>query len=385
MVAAPRSVGMLLIAILALPLIQMIPLPPGIWNQLPGREVASQVLGHIGAGDNWHPITLDLWATLFGWLMLIPPTVMFLAVFTMERGTMRLLVIALALLGFLSLLVGMFQFTSSGNLFNFYNTKHRQYMVGFFANRNHQAMFIACSALFGIGIVFRLVSDRGKALLSCLLISFLAFGAIVATGSRSGILLTGVAIIISVVFNTGLGKRPWITISASAVATIVAFAVLQSSSGVFEKVFNRYGEAIEDDRWSIWEVSWDIVAAFFPAGSGLGTYVPVYKTFETLGTIVPSFVNHAHNDYLELLTEFGALFVIVFLWFLVMFARALKRTSPWKTGGMPAAATMVILILLAHSVVDYPLRTSSISVIFAMGVAILFRGDFDAMRQSSRR
>ncbi len=40
-----------------------------------------------------------------------------------------------------------------------------------------------------------------------------------------------------------------------------------------------------------------------PLGSGLGTFVPVYQTFEKPSDIAVTYVNHAHNDLLEDLSE----------------------------------------------------------------------------------
>ena len=45
--------------------------------------------------------------------------------------------------------------------------------------------------------------------------------------------------------------------------------------------------------------------AYSPLGSGLGTFEDIYRTQERPETVTNAFLNHAHNDYLELWLETG--------------------------------------------------------------------------------
>ena len=90
------------------------------------------------------------------------------------------------------------------------------------------------------------------------------------------------------------------------------------------------------------------------------------------------YVNHAHNDWLELWLTGGAPAIVLAVGFLAWLAASTFRL--WSSGqpeapvldlALAQAASIVIVLLLLHSVVDYPLRTAALSVLFAMACAYL--------------
>jgi O-antigen ligase len=95
--------------------------------------------------------------------------------------------------------------------------------------------------------------------------------------------------------------------------------------------------------------------------------------------VYSAFVNHAHNDYAEVFLEGGlfavALFVAFLLWFAVAALRAWlpagSRSLSALDRGLPKAAAIAILLLLLHSGVDYPLRTTALASLFAFLCALL--------------
>jgi O-antigen ligase len=91
------------------------------------------------------------------------------------------------------------------------------------------------------------------------------------------------------------------------------------------------------------------------------------------------YFNHAHNDYLELWLETGIVGASVFAAFAAWLV--LRLVAVWIpcVGRRPAtalsvAASLSIILLLAHSIVDYPLRTESLAVLFAFACGALARG-----------
>jgi hypothetical protein len=126
---------------------------------------------------------------------------------------------------------------------------------------------------------------------------------------------------------------------------------------------------------------------FSPIGSGLGSFVPAYQLFERPETLLPQFVNHAHDDYIELWIEAGVLGLAVLAAGLAWFLTAALRAAFWPSGrdiDLPRVAVIVILILLVHSAVDYPLRTAALSTLFAFACALLTPPPSDG-RRSRRR
>ena len=74
-------------------------------------------------------------------------------------------------------------------------------------------------------------------------------------------------------------------------------------------------------RWPVAVVTSQAALANMPAGSGFGTFVPVYEMHAPRTMLRSYYVNHAHNDWLELWLTGGlrrwrllSLFLTWFLW-----------------------------------------------------------------------
>ena len=91
MAALPRSWAILLALIWIFPLLQLVPLPPALWEQLPGRGVDTAVRQAIGSGAEWHALSLsptDGFIAFFGSSVFI---VLLLSTVGLERKEIRIL------------------------------------------------------------------------------------------------------------------------------------------------------------------------------------------------------------------------------------------------------------------------------------------------------
>jgi O-antigen ligase len=114
---------------------------------------------------------------------------------------------------------------------------------------------------------------------------------------------------------------------------------------------------------------------FSPLGSGIGTFRRVYALYEDHDRLdTTTYVNHAHNDYLEIALETGVPGLIVLVLFLAWWARAAwqvwRQTDP---DPFARAASVASAAILVHSLVDFPLRTAAIGACFALCLALLVR------------
>src|SRR5690606_16258635 len=115
--------------------------------------------------------------------------------------------------------------------------------------------------------------------------------------------------------------------------------------------------------------SWQGFLDNLPLGVGYGGFVNAYPAYEQKAHIFRTYVNHAHNDFLELLFEGGipaAVLIVAAIFPLVIRTR---ETVRWP---LHFACALSLCFLLVHSVVDYPLRTLAISAAFSLMTAILF-------------
>lgn len=240
--------------------------------------------------------------------------------------------------------------------------------AGLFANQNH------FSALLFVSIPFVVYYGlfRGHLLSGSLgLITLLLL--LLAAGSRAGILIGLAITIISVVFLSARSRLggdgiPAVFIGLS-LYTIGAWTKIDA-----EVVDPAFGRA-EFARTTIAgiEENW-------ATGVGFGSFPKVYQIYEKGEMIFKPYVNHAHNDYLELALEGGAPVVfLVAAYSVLLFAFSLAaRRDP-----LQKMAFLSVSFLLVHSLVDYPMRTAALAMTFAYMNGIIFHKGF-AGRLSQR-
>ena len=371
---ALTTIAFVLLALtVLLPLMQLVPLPPSVWQSFSGRELPTELDTLLG-WQQWRPWTLDVEATIRSFLRVLPPAALFLGcMFLSHRDRSQLLraVVAFALAG---AVLGIVQLVTGGWLTPF-PSGHSGYPIGLFVNRNHQAAFLLaampiCAALCAVEI------ERGRPPLPIVTaaLSMLVVMAVVVIGttSRMGFALLPIA---------GAGallillrrQAPWrIAVpSIAAVAAIGGFLVL---NGSFTRTLSRFS-SLDNVRLSYWsDIQWAL-QHYGLAGTGVGTFIPVFQTAESLEAVSPAITNHAHNDYLELLLDGGAVAIILALAFVVLLAIATYRASRSRQSGERASisvgAAVSIGILLLFSLVDYPLRMPAIGATLALLCAVL--------------
>jgi O-antigen ligase len=162
-------------------------------------------------------------------------------------------------------------------------------------------------------------------------------------------------------------------------ATILA--VILAVSYALYRILERFeADPLDDARLAFTPTTMEAAKAYLPLGSGLGTFVPVYASFEKPeDTGINTYANHAHNDAAELFLEAGVLgfvLAVLFVSWLIWRAIVVWRTAPpvdarevdWS---LARAATVIIALILVHSFFDYPLRTGAIMAIMAFSCALL--------------
>jgi O-antigen ligase len=142
---------------------------------------------------------------------------------------------------------------------------------------------------------------------------------------------------------------------------------------VLAGIFARYSLGAEL-RPQIWIDSLTAARTYFPVGAGLGAFLPVFLAAERLEAIHPVIPNRAHNDFLELVIEAGALGFAVAALMIALLAR--QALIQWREGSARSRRQMVFaLAVLAivglHSLVDYPLRSLSLACVAAAGAGLL--------------
>jgi O-antigen ligase len=101
-------------------------------------------------------------------------------------------------------------------------------------------------------------------------------------------------------------------------------------------------------------------------GWGLGTFPEVYPQYRSFYTNFR--VNAAHNDYVQLLVEMGALGFAAMLWFVVtLYRSATRKLHHWHSdlnGAIALAALLGCTGILVHSFLDYNLQIPANAALF---------------------
>ena len=101
-------------------------------------------------------------------------------------------------------------------------------------------------------------------------------------------------------------------------------------------------------------------------GWGLGTFSLVYPKYQSFYSIF--LINHAHNDYLEALTETGLVGFAAVIWFVVLLYRSsIRHLEDWSREPRSAirlAALVGCTGILVHSLADFNLHIPGNAALF---------------------
>lgn len=378
--------------------IQLIPLPPALWQMLSGREAVTALDSAVGLEGVWRPVSMVPSRGMNALASLVVPAAgLLLAAALGVRA--RTLLLAIVMIGALDGIVAVVQIGGGGGgELYFYSITNRNAPVGLFANQNHSAVFSALSLV----IVAHLATDDDLAFRHSWmraglggLFLFLLMVALVGE-SRAGLLATVLALAASgflmwqYVATRRLSKSKrsrsggrsrrralainpkWLLAIAFIVvaALVVAFVALDRSPA-FAAIAER-GQ-FENIRWQILPVLGDMAATYWIVGSGFGSFEEVYHIFEPDTLMLPSYINQAHNDWAQLVIEGGLPAVTIAFAALAGFVRGLAAiaSSPDVPIGRLVFWLTVMTIIMTASLVDYPMRTPIFQLV-AVWLALVF-------------
>lgn len=366
----------------ALPLLQLIPLPPALWQALPGRELQREALALVDLDATWRPLSLAPQRTLASLLVLLPPMLMLAMTATLDRhGRLRLvwvvLVVAVA-----SLLLGALQLTGGEASPSHLYGDVRAVLTGFQANRNSTADFLLVAVL-AVPLLVRLLVERHRVPASRLLVLGLAGGGmalfaigLVLTGSRTGIMLLPVPLLAAAWL-----LRDWLPLERKLVlrslAGLLALGLLTlllaRNNPTIAAVIERF-DFDNELRPQLWRDALVVVREYFPAGVGMGNFVPALLADERLEVVRPFLPNRAHNDYLELLAEAGIAGIAALCtaaWLVLREGWRAWRDPARNSAGLVGFALGGLTVFALHSVVDYPFRSLSMACLGAVFAGLL--------------
>lgn len=376
-----RILPAFLIGTALLTVVHLVPLPFAIWSVLPGRELLVEIGSFARLGLIWRPVSLVPWATWNMLFSLLVPCAAMVFVVQAGRGAWEKILTGFIALGTLSGAIGFLQLVSASSVtLPFYEYTDMTASFGLFANRNHQAVFLACMfpMLAAYASLGQSSHERQKFVKICAIaLGVMLVPMLLVTGSRAGIVVGIVGLASTVLIYRPVNvqaprkrtmRRSWLPhiLGASFVLTLTMAALALSRGEALVRFLNSGGE--NEERLKIWAAMPSMIWKYWPVGSGAGSFVEAYQIDEPRARLTYLYVNHAHNELFEVAMTTGVAGVALATAAFGLWGWAVWRV--YRARHVPADERCVVflrlgltisLILGLASMVDYPLRVPSLA------------------------
>jgi putative inorganic carbon (HCO3(-)) transporter len=376
-------------------LLQLCPLPSSLLHRLAGRDVPQP---DIGTGY----LSFEPYATRTHFLILLTCFVAFYfaQLVSRDRRRKQFFIGALVALGTFEAFYGLVQYLSGWQqIFTYVKKFDLEEATGTYINRNHYAGFLEMILPFSLALVFyeyaKLRGDRdskvnlqsviGKSaiqkLVLSLAISVVLCAALVFSRSRMGILAAAASILVifALVAISRLHGRMGTLLAASFIILSVCLALWIGPGPIvsrFQTVNEEYSLGGQS-RISMWGDALPLIKHHPWLGTGFGTFPIAYTSSQT--AFLSQFVNHAHNDYLEVAADLGIpATAILFVSILFILGRAIRSFLSGERDFERAVALGCagsIVAILLHSFADFNLYIPANALLLAtiLGLAVSVR------------
>ncbi|MDD3954608.1 MAG: O-antigen ligase family protein, partial [Lentisphaeria bacterium] len=263
--------------------------------------------------------------------------------------------------------------------------------AGNFANRNHFGFMMSLGILAALGLLSCIKKDADRRMphqpawlkmrIPLIFSVFLLVIAQVLSLSRGAFLSSCIMICAYVTLwwlashASSEGRK-----IVSALFILLLGALLFSLQTGLSMLVERYETLLEQDvfdtdtRISFWKDTVSMANEFPLTGAGLGAFSDTFQRYES-GKSITVLADHAHNDWLELLSEMGwplTLILIAGLFFLlIQAAHRLWRQQDPTLRWLGFAAMAAILAGMIHECFDFNLQAMSNAILFSALIAVL--------------
>jgi O-antigen ligase len=214
------------------------------------------------------------------------------------------------------------------------------------------------------------------------------FAALIFSRSRMGILAASASILMMfgltvISRRQGRGSLVFFALFAALSLGLAIWIGPGPIVSRFENVSQEYS-SLDQSRLSIWRDALGLIQRHPLFGTGLGTFPVAFTSVQT--AFLGQFVNHAHNDYVELASDVGVpAALMLFASFVFVLARA-TQTFRFASGNFDRAVALgcvgSLVAILLHSLTDFNLYMPANALIFSvvLGLAISARPPSVALR-----
>lgn len=374
----------ILVGIAVLGLLQCVPTPPAFWQALPARSEIALGFYNLNLEAPMLSVSLDIEETLttIGYIL----TPLFVLILGVRIGASSLGAVMpwyMCFVGLVSVSFGLCQvLLGLDSELYLYEFSNRGFPLGFFSNINHQSSLLLVVLPFPFFLFSELMKNwKGSDTEIAVSIVVGAILLAVAVGVFAAGSVAGYCLFVVVVFFSMFATRQRKGTDTKHVPRfplLIGFVfggLLVATSPMLEGLGVTSFKDGPDTRLSVWTMTLNAAMDHWVFGTGLGTYESVIPLYEDPISVTSKFVAKAHNDYLQFFMETGLIGVLLISSALIWFVRISYSTWGKNERGTGATlrkiAVVSVLVIVLHSLVDYPVRTPSIAALVAACMALV--------------
>lgn len=359
----------------------------------------------VQAPATWMTLSLDVYQSRYMAALSFAYFAVFLVVVLTVRQAERLDKLAQVLVwsGVFQTVLGAILFSMKAEYRIFFTDVAHTRMIGTFVYHNSLAGYLCMCLSIGVGLMLARLSGNAPPAMTWkarmvnalnfilsnkmrlrLLLIVMVIG-LVLTRSRMGnsaffaaLLIVG---LVAIVLARKTAPKTVMLIASLIVIDVLVIGTWVGLEKVVERVQDTEvmiadggrSESIEARSWAA-RTALSVVADYPLVGTGGGSFYNMFLSYRT-GEFANGFWDHAHNDFVEIATDFGllglgflGLLVALSLWTVIKVMARRKSALPW---GIAFGVAMSVVALLVHSSVDFnlqiPANALTMVMILAMG------------------
>lgn len=366
--------------LMGLVLLQLCPFP-ATW--LGGAE------GKTWSGsEHFARLTIEPFATREHFLTLLSCIIAFFLAYVVSQDARRKrqIVMAIVALGSFEALYGLVQYlTGWQRIFTYTKKYDLDEATGTYINRNHYAGFLEMVLPFALALALYEFGKRYKGqpetlsklrrlaarpnlqkFTLWLFMASLLFAALFYSRSRMGMISasTSILVILGILLSK---KKAGLPLCASFLVVSISLALWIGPGPIVNRFQGIPEEYAQNSRLSIWRDTVALIRQHPWIGTGFGTFPIAYTAVQT--TFLGQFVNHAHNDYLELASDLGIPagfgLVLSLVWLLARAVRISRIAKDHYDRFLALGCVGGMVAILLHSLADFNLYIPANCLLFA--------------------
>jgi O-antigen ligase len=329
-------------------------------------------------------ISLDQYATQTSALHFLALALLFSVTLVLIDRVKRIrrLVTTLTVFGFIFAFFAILQgVLSPTKIYGIYERQFAQ-PYGSFVNRHNFAAYMEMTLALPLSLVLTGSVKRDQRLLYLTAVLLMAV-ALFLSGSRGGLIAMIAEVIVMVMITAPVrrGKKLAVRLALGA-ALLVAVAAgtifVGGESSLTRIAETASSKDVSVSRTQIWTTTLEVITHNLPFGVGLGALGVAYTNFDTFSGLER--VEQAHNDYLQIVSDAGVIGMLIggaFLYFLIRtFTKNMSTGNTYRRAVVIGAGAGIFGVLV-HSLFDFVLHTTAVSVLFFVLLSLLVNSGFD--------